>query len=194
MRRLPVLLALLCLAATARAYEGSWLNTESPENGSYFAPQLRVSSLDDRLALWPGARLGWIVGSVISFGFEGYMLAEDFEADAPDTARFSMAVAGLALEAIPNPERRTHLVFNLMIGAGGAQAGGEADFDVMFDNSFTVIEPGAGVEFNLTRNIVLCPGVRYLWISGDVAGMESKWKVSETAFNLTLKFRDFDDS
>jgi hypothetical protein len=34
--------------------------------------------------------------------------------------------------------------------------------------------------------------VSYLWISDPVPGMESKWKISETAFNLTLKFKEPD--
>jgi hypothetical protein len=197
MRRLLVLLALLCLG-TAHAKDQTWLNgedtwltTDHPENASYFAPSLRTSMIGDSLAVWPGARIGWIVGSVLSIGFEGYLLANELHADSPDTARFSMAVGGMVFEAIPSPEKRTHLVFNLLIGGGGAQVGGGGpDLDSLTNHTFFVLEPGAGIEFNLTRQVRLSPGVSYLWIAGAVPGMESKWKTSETAFSLTLRFKD----
>jgi hypothetical protein len=190
MRYVLILIACLFLGNAVLAEEATWLNTDSPENSSFFAPKVRFSRLDGKLALWPGARIGWIKGSVISFGFEGYMLANEFKADSPDTARFSMAVGGIAFEAIPSPERRSHVVLSLLLGAGGAQVGGSADFDSLSQHRFLVMEPGFGLEFNLTRFIKLSPGVSYLWISGDVPGMSSPWRVAETAFNLTLKFKD----
>jgi len=66
------------------------------------------------------------------------------------------------------------------------------DLDSLSRHSFLILEPGAGLEFNLTRNIRLCPTASYLWISGSVPGMESKWKISGAAFNLALKFQELD--
>src|SRR3954467_8467412 len=100
MGRLLMLLALLCALAQNQARaedEETWLNSTRPENSSYFAPKVRFSQINDRLAIWPGVGLGWIVGSVISVGFEGYILANDLKTDAPDTARFNMAVGGMML-------------------------------------------------------------------------------------------------
>jgi hypothetical protein len=193
MKSLPIMMTLVCLVFRAQADERTWLNSEDPGNGSYLAPALRFSYLNEEVALWPGARLGWIFGSTITAGLEGYMLAGEPGADNPPGAIFNMAVGGVSFEAIPFPERRTHLVFSLLLGAGGSQAGGAADIDSLASHGFAVIEPGAGLEFNLTRNVIIGPGIRYLWISGNVPGMDSKWKVSETALSLILKFVDFDD-
>ncbi|HKP97906.1 MAG TPA: hypothetical protein VJ385_19375 [Fibrobacteria bacterium] len=199
MRRLLVLLALLCLAETVSAGEStwrhqdaeeSWLSADHPENSSYFAPKLRASMVNDSLAFWPGVGIGWIVGSVLSVGFEGYFLVNEINASNPDTARFSMAVAGMKFEAIPDPQRRTHMVWSLLIGGGGAQLGGTPDVDSLTNHGFFVMEPGAGLEFNLTKSVRLMPAVSYLWISGTVPGLESKWKASETAFSVTLRFKD----
>jgi hypothetical protein len=187
MRRLLILIACL-FPAPILASQQTWLNSENPENGSYFSPRMKVSNMDDSIAFWPGASLGWIVGSVVTIGFEGYVLATDLAPEKAEGSSFNMAVAGMVFEAIPSPENRTHLAFNLLIGAGGSQVGGGFDVDSLAENAFFVLEPGAGVEFNLTRNIRICPGVRYLWISGNVHGMDSKWKISETAFNVSLKF------
>jgi len=42
------------------------------------------------------------------------MLAGDHAADNPSGAAFNMAVGGVSFEAVPFPERRTHLVFSLL--------------------------------------------------------------------------------
>lgn len=188
MRLMLILLAILCFGKKVQALDETWLTAQNPENASYLAPKMKVSSLNDTLVFWPGARLGWIVGSVVSLGFEGYVLANNISSEGPDTSPFSMAVGGVVLEAIPYSERRTHLAFSLLMGAGGSQVGGDIDLDSLSRHSFLIVEPGASVEFNLTRNIRLCPGMSYLWISGKVDGMDSKWKISETAYSLTLKF------
>jgi hypothetical protein len=199
MRILFAIITILCLGSTALAKEklayhkdgeDTWLSTDHPENASYFAPKIRMSTVNDSLALWPGLSLGWIVGSVISVGFEGYILANHVNAQTPDTARFNMAVGGMKFEAIPSPEKRTHLVMNVLVGCGGSQAGGDFDIDSLTNHAFLVIEPGIGLEFNLTKSIRLNPMVSYLWLSGGVQGMESKWLVSETAFSLALRFKD----
>src|SRR4051812_1869588 len=110
MSRLLVLLALLCLSETVPASERfaksqdpeeNWLSTDQPENSSYFAPKMRASMVNDSIAFWPGVGIGWIVGSVLSVGFEGYFLVNEINASVPDTARFSMAVGGMKFEAIP---------------------------------------------------------------------------------------------
>lgn len=85
MRRLVFLFVILFLAKIIRAADDeTWLDSDRPENSAYFATKLKVSTLNHRLALWPG----------------------------------------------------------------------------------------------------------YLWISGNVPGLDSKWKVAETAFNLTVRFKD----
>src|SRR4051812_24122645 len=157
-----IALSVLLLTGRVSAHEDSWLRSNDPENASYFAPKLRVSHLQDSLAFWPGVGIGWIVGSVISVGFEGYMLAADPR--GPDASgRLSMALGGMSFEATPFPERRTHLSFNVLVGAGGSQTEGEVGLDSLSNHAFFFAAPGAKLEFNLTPNIRLCPGVSYLW-------------------------------
>lgn len=192
--RLPlVLIAFFCLGNMSLADEKTWLSAERPEDASYLAPKMKFSTLNDSLAYWPGVGVGWILGSVVTIGFEGYLLASHTPLENAALSPFSMAVAGMVFEAIPSPESRSHLAFNVLMGVGGAQAGGEMDLDSLARHGFYVVEPGVNIEFNLTRNIRLCPGVSYLWISGNVPGMRSKWDISETAFNLKLKFKKPDN-
>lgn len=193
MRLLLVFLAVLCLGTKGQAYEKTWLSAERPEDASYLAPKMKFSTLNDSLAYWPGIGVGWILGSVVTVGFEGYLLASHVQLDDAARSPFSMAVAGMVFEAIPSPESRSHLAFNVLMGVGGSQAGGEMELDSLARHGFYVVEPGVNIEFNLTRNIRLCPGASYLWISGNVPGLKSKWDISETAFNLKLKFKKPDN-
>ena len=192
MPRMIVLIALLCLADNVRADQDTWLRSENPENSSFLTPKLKISTLNDSLVFWPGIGIGWILGSVVSIGFEGYVLASEMPAETVEGSAFSMAVVGMTFEAVTFPERRTHLSYSLLVGGGGAQAGGAINLDTLTRNSFFIIEPGVSLEFNLTRNIRLGPGLSYLWISGDVAGITSKWKIAETAFNVKFKFKEPD--
>jgi hypothetical protein len=193
MHRMLFLLALLGFALPAVAVEDTWLNSSDPENSSYLTPKLKVSTLNDEPILWPGLGFGWVIGSVFAVGFEGYMLSSEIHPEIASDSQFNMAVGGMTFEAIAFPERRTHLAFDVLIGAGGAQAEGALDFDSLRTHNFFILEPGVNIEFNLTRNVRLSPGVSYLWISGDVAGMPSKQRVSEMAFNLKLKFKKPDE-
>ncbi|MBW8889731.1 MAG: hypothetical protein JF616_18390 [Fibrobacteres bacterium] len=188
------LVALLVLSAIYRlsAHEDSWLRSNDPENASYFAPKLRVSHLQDSLAFWPGVGIGWIVGSVISVGFEGYMLATDPR--GPNASgRLSMALGGMSFEATPFPERRTHMSFNVLVGAGGSQTEGEVGLDSLSNHTFFFAAPGAKLEFNLTPNIRLCPGISYLWSPDPVWGLPGNGlQEPMLTFDLLLKKRDPD--
>lgn len=182
----------MCLAPGIRAQEETWLTAKSPENASYFTPKMRVTGTEDSPAIWPGAGLGWIVGSVVSVGFEGYWLASDLQPDESESGRFDMALGGMMFQAIPFPERRTHLAFNLLIGAGGSQTEGEFGLDSLSNHGFFFIEPGASLEFNLTRGIRLAPGASYMWVPGSIWGMKDKGGLTEMAFSLGLIFKKSD--
>jgi len=162
--------AILLAAGRASAHEDTWLQSRDHENASYFAPKMRVSHLADSLAFWPGAGIGWIVGSVISVGFEGYMLAADPRGPDAD-GQLSMALGGMSFEAVPFPEARTHLAFDLFVGVGGSQLGGELGLDSLSNHGFLFVSPGAKLEFNLTENIRFCPGLSYLWTPDPVYGI-----------------------
>jgi hypothetical protein len=179
----------LCLAPGIPAQEETWLNAKDPENSSYFTPKVRVTGTGDSLGIWPGAGIGWIVGSVVSIGFEGYMLASDHNPDGNGSGRFDMALGGMTFQATPFPERRTHMSLSVLIGGGGSQTEGESELDSPNRHGFFFAEPGASVEFNLTRHIRLAPGVGYLWIPGSVWGMKNKGKLTETVFSLGLVFK-----
>lgn len=45
----------------------------------------------------------------------------------------------------------------------------------------------------LNDSLAYWPGIGVGWISGHVPGVESKWDISETAFNLKLKFKKPDN-
>jgi hypothetical protein len=182
----------LCLAPGIRAQEETWLKARNPENASYFTPKMRVTGTEASPALWPGAGLGWIVGSVVSVGFEGYWLASNIRPDEPGSEYFDMALGGMMFQAIPFPERRTHLAFNLLIGGGGSQTGGEFGIDSLSNHGFFFIEPGASLELNLTQDIRLAPGVSYMWVPGSIWGMKDKTGLTEMAFSLGLIFKKTD--
>ena len=173
LRRLIVLAWISSYAAPrVSAREETWLNARDPENASYFSPRMRASRLGDSVAVWPGLGIGWIVGSVVSVGFEGYLLAADpRDPSAPNP--LSIALGGMDFQATPFPEHRTHPAFDLLIGMGGSQMGGESGFDSLSRHGFFFVAPGAKLEFNLTRNIRLAPGAGYLWTPDPVYGLEA---------------------
>jgi hypothetical protein len=187
---LAAFLCVVCRPSSAR--EDTWLQSNDPENASYFAPKMRVSRLDDSLAFWPGVGLGWIVGSVLSVGFEGYMLAADPRGPGAQ-GRLSMALGGMSFEAMPFPERRTHLAFDLLVGAGGSQTEGDFGLDSLARHGFFFVSPGAKLEFNLTPNIRFCPGLSYLWTPDPVYGLPGNGLAEPMlTFDLILKKRDAD--
>jgi hypothetical protein len=184
MRRWPVLIA-LCAVCIPYAREDVWLRTDEPQNASYLAPKMRVSRLQDSLAFWPGLGIGWIVGSVISVGFEGYLLADDPR--GPDSRNgLTVALGGLDFAVTPFPERRTHMAFDLLVGAGGSQAGGETDLDSLSRHGFFFASPGAKLEFNLTRNIRFCPGISYLWSPDPIHGLDGSDGLDEPMLSVDL--------
>jgi hypothetical protein len=191
MKRLLMLVSILCWPGQARAEEETWISSENGPNSSYFAPTLRFSQTAGALGVWPGIRFGWVTGSVLSAGLEGYFLASDVQAEYPVTERLHMAVGGVLLEAIAASDQVAHTTFSVLIGAGGTNTGPNPDLDTMSMQSFLVMEPAINMEFNITRHFRISPGVSYRWISGDVAGVISKWSVSETSFHVAFKIRDY---
>lgn len=190
MRRLT-LAALLCAAFPAAASQDAWLKTDTPENASYFAPSMRVSRMQDSLVFWPGLGIGWIVGSVVSVGFEGYMLAADPRGDGAG-GNLSMAFGGMSFRAVPFPERRTHLSFGMLLGIGGSQTRGGYDFDSLSSHGFFFVSPEARLEFNLTPNIRLSPGAGYMWSPDAIAGagFDPGWSEPMLSLELLLKKPD----
>lgn len=192
MRKL-IMAAALWAALPLAAGEDTWLKTDNPENASYFTPKLRVSGWDESAAFWPGLGIGWIVGSVVSVGFEGYVLAADPRGqDAP--GKVSAALGGMSFRATPYPERRTHLSFDVLVGVGGSQTEGGFDADSLAEHRFFFISPGARLEFNLTPNIRLCPGASYMWTPDPVPGLGSEkgWEETMLSLELVLKKPDFE--
>ena len=103
-----------------------------------------------------------------------------------------MALGGMMFQAIPFPERRTHLSFNVLIGAGGSQTEGGFSIDNLSNHGFFFIEPGVGLEFNLTQGIRLAPSACYMWVPGSIWGMQDKRRLTEMAFSLRLVFKKAD--
>jgi hypothetical protein len=187
MKRFLIVMSFLFPLLEARASEETWLKPDNQRSRTYLAPEIRWSRTSGQMGIWPGARLGWTLGSTFSAGLEAFVLANEIRADIPDTSRLNMAVGGLVLEAIPGSDRMVHGVYSVLIGAGGTSTGDAPELEAMSNNSFIVVEPRFAFEFNLTHNVRISPGVGYVWISGDVPGVRSKWQVSETAFNVTVK-------
>ena len=180
----------LYLLAQARAEEETFFKPGEGRDESYFAPTLRFSNTAGVLGIWPGLRLGWSKGSILSAGLEGYVLANEVHADEPEGERLQMAVGGVVLESTSASDLRVHPTYSVLIGAGGSNTGRVPDLDSMAIYSFIVVEPAVNIEFNITRNFRVTPGVSYRWISGSVRGMHSKWSVSETSFNVAFKLKD----
>ncbi|MGB3587017.1 MAG: hypothetical protein WBA23_10780 [Tunicatimonas sp.] len=165
--------------------------------GGYGGPSLRTSSIGGDFALFFGGYGGVFINKKWTFGGGGYGMITQL--DVPPAAangnlgrHYDMGYGGFLTEYTLRSDQMLHLTAHLLIGGGGISHDieGEPDLEDTGSNFF-VLEPGAGVELNITDFFRLNGGLTYRLVSGsDTAGI-TDGDLSSMAFFLNFKFGYF---
>lgn len=169
-------------------------------SGGFGAISFRSGKFNDEPLILTGIRGGWIINRAMAIGFEGFGIipTAEYENIAPSLPVSSRAVGGyggMFLEPIFFSNKVVHVTFPVSGGAGWI--GYITDWDNSYeselidDDVFWYLEPGAAIELNVARNFRLNLGASYRFTQ-DLQLLSTP----STAFDgwnyfLTLKFGHF---
>ncbi|MEM6643175.1 MAG: hypothetical protein AAF616_09370 [Bacteroidota bacterium] len=135
-------------------------------SGGFGALSFRSTEFNDESLVMAGVRGGWIINRTLGIGLEGHGVipTTQFEGieDGTDVNLLG-GYGGMFLELIFFSNEVVHVTFPVSAGAGwlgyhrtsnNVVGGSEVDSDV-----FWYVEPGASLEFNISRNFRLSGGV-----------------------------------
>jgi hypothetical protein len=143
-------------------------------SGGFGAISFRTSEFRDESLVIAGLRGGWIINRTLGIGIEGHGIipTAKFEFDLDEQQQDVMAnlnggYGGIFLEFIFFSNEVVHLTVPTSAGAGwlGYIRTGNNDFTIpssgkeVSSDIFWYIEPGANLEFNISRNFRLDFGV-----------------------------------
>jgi len=130
-------------------------------HGGYAGLSFGYTEIGGRNAVIVGARGSWIIGHSFGLGMGGYGFINDPVYDPADDLYYNLTggYGGIVLEPIVAPRWPVHLSFPVTLGAGALARTSFTEiynmepYDVVLEESsiFLVAEPGAELEFNLTR-------------------------------------------
>ncbi|HEY9167729.1 MAG TPA: hypothetical protein VIS48_16365 [Candidatus Kryptonia bacterium] len=175
------------------------------ESGGYGGPAVRFSTIDNHFAVMVGGYGGWLINHTFLLGGGGYGLVNSISAPQAATLyysagqdfRFNFGYGGLFLEYIGAPDNLFHFSISTLIGAGGVGYGYWNNYSNSLwgisspTSAFFVLEPGAGVELNITPFFRLNAGGSYRLVRGsDLVGITDS-ELSDLSIYLTFKFGKF---
>ena len=140
--------------------------------GSY---DMKLTQIKDGTSLFIGARGGVTVNKYFSIGAAGYGLvnAPEIEDASSTSLKMNGGYGGLLIGFQLFPRKVVHLSFPIILGGGSMyltdpnyfQNTSDSDFTVE-KSAFMVVEPGANLEFNITRFFHLEMGASYRYVNG----------------------------
>ncbi|MBU2886047.1 hypothetical protein KO507_09770 [Gilvimarinus agarilyticus] len=128
--------------------------------GGYGALGIKISSFNDESLTMAGARGAWVINRALAFGVDlwGVIPTNEYD-DLPSMAMDDLSLlggyGGFLLEPILFSNQVIHLTFPVSAGAGWlgyvpSVYGGESS-EIVDQDVFWYVEPGAAVELNLAR-------------------------------------------
>lgn len=170
--------------------------------GFYGAFMIGYSKIDQNQAVIFGGKFEWIVSHSIGFGFGGSGFINEYHYDPAiqEDVFLTGGYGGLFIEPILLPKFPVHLSFPILLGAGGISyiSKNPDSFDNMIEDSeaFLIAEPGAEIEFNITRNFRFAVGASYKFTTPFDIGTTDSTPVSSSSiekwsFMMTFKFGRF---
>ncbi|MCB0396955.1 MAG: hypothetical protein KDD36_09895 [Flavobacteriales bacterium] len=141
------------------------------KNGGYGAPVLKLTHIDNQLALLVGGQGAWVIDHTFGFGLFGYGLASQVRQvnDQGEKLGMEMGYGGFLLEPILMSNYVVHVTFPIALGAGGVAYFENERFDVNYyyrdAEAFFIAEPGMNVELNMTRHLRFIMGGSYRFVS-----------------------------
>jgi hypothetical protein len=178
------------------------MNQKNGSNGGYGAFHIGYSEIAGRSAINTGVRGGWVANHKFTLGIAGNGFFSD---KRPTNVEGLMnyitgGYGGLFIEPIVMPMSEVHISFPIIIGAGGiAMLEG---YDNMYDwefypptsteaAAFFICEPGAEVEFNMTKFFRVGLGVSYRITSDIVLSEISPYALRGWGGHIVFKFGKF---
>jgi hypothetical protein len=169
-------------------------------HGGFGAITFTATDFNDKDMILIGIRGGWIINRALAIGFEGHGLLPIAEYSSIDSATSTRAVGGyggMFIEPIVYSNKIVHVTFPISAGAGWV--GYVVDWedynyyetDLVDDDVFWYIKPGASVELNVARNFRINLGASYRFTQ-DLQLLNTP-SDGFTGWNyfLTLKFGSF---
>ncbi|MFP4091617.1 MAG: hypothetical protein ACLFUB_15495 [Cyclobacteriaceae bacterium] len=151
------------------------LFSKTPEIGFYVSPGMQVGPLAGETAGFAAFKGGitfaqqFTVGGLYSFSFNEFTPSAETDQDI----YMDVQLGGLLLEYTLSPSKLFHFTFPLAVGAGEIQmdwkeSSPNYNNDVLSEDNFFFVEPGAMLEINLARYIRLNTGLTYRLVPGGV--------------------------
>jgi hypothetical protein len=177
-------------------------------SGGYGAFTMGYSVIDDRSAFEFGFRGMWIMNHTIAMGFggTGFMNQPVYNAGDGTDNFLTGGYGGFIIEPIVIPLEPVHVAFPILIGGGGISSiktnwDNWDSWDELNDyipptQLFMLIQPGAEIEFNVTRFFRMGLGASYripieLYHTTPEVPELSPQAVKGFVFGMSFKFGKF---
>lgn len=183
------------------------LTGSSRHSGAFGALSFRATEFRDQTMVLAGARAGWIINRTLGIGFEAHGIVPttrfDDVSQIPDQEAIALGgYGGMFLELIFFSNEVVHVTFPVSGGAGwlGYVRDWQEEFpvigpqnhsDLIDDDMFWYVEPGANLELNVSRNVRLAFGVSKRFTQDLVLNNTRENAFDELNYYFTLKFGRF---
>ncbi|MCG8309972.1 MAG: hypothetical protein MI975_21430 [Cytophagales bacterium] len=176
---------------------------KNSHHGGFGGISFRASEFNNKDIIMAGFRAGWIINRALGIGFEGYGVipTAEYEGIDPDVSLRSRAVGGyggMFLEPIVLSNKVVHVTFPIAGGAGWLgyivdweQNQNYYSNDLIDDDVFWYLEPGAALELNVARNFRINTGVSYRFTKDLELISTSTSAFDAWNYFFTLKFGSF---
>lgn len=187
-------LLLICMIPGA-IMAGSMEDNESYNEVGFIAPSINITKFNDDLGTMLGIRAGWITQH--SFTVEGIFYGLISEVDSPrQGSNIGVGYSGLSLEYTILPNQKIHILVNTMIGMGLVSYVRNYDEPYNPDKDklstiITILEPGAGLEFCVTKNLRIVLGASYRLVDGVDLKNLSNDNIRGITGTIALRFGAF---
>lgn len=165
---------------------------DDTENGGYGGPVIKFSEIHGETAVLWGGYGGWLINHTFLIGGGAFGLTSEIA--VPITSEklyYDLGYAGLVLEYINNSHKLVHYTVGALIGIGSVGYDSEISKQDYSDDTIFVLEPGIGLELNVSSSFRIVLGVSYLYVDGvKLEGTRAKDLSGATA-NLSFKFGEF---
>jgi hypothetical protein len=172
-------------------------------HGGFGAVSFKASEFNNKDIIMAGFRGGWIINRSMAIGFEGYGIIptaeyENIDPDIPLASRSVGGYGGMFLEPIIFSNKVVHVTFP--VAAGGGWIGYIVDWeenhnfysnDLIDEDVFWYVEPGAALELNVARNFRINMGASYRFTKDLELVNTSSSAFDAWNYFLTLKFGSF---
>jgi len=145
--------------------EDETLITRRTRIGAYIAPVIKVSRLNNELAVLAGGQGGLIFNRSFVIGLGAYGLVNEIEVNTQSHQLLDFGYAGLLLGYVNRSHKIVHFSIHSLIGGGGLRYR-TCFYDDWYDDMLFVFEPSLDVEVNVTKHFRIGLGGSYRFAHG----------------------------